>query len=135
MRSKDFLGKGLAFPLNVDKRTGKIAMVSHEEDIRQAVDIIINTYRGERVMRPEFGCDMEDYVFSPMAHAPGQTIAHELKKALVIQEPRIENVAVRSEGGAAADSGLVVYVEYTVRSTNNRYNLVYPFYKMEGAQP
>lgn len=134
MSSKDFLGKGWAFPLRVDKRTGKIAMVSHEEDIREAVDIIINTYRGERVMRPEFGCNMDDYVFSPMAHSPAQTIAHELRNALVLQEPRIENIHVRAETGTATDAGLVVYVDYTVRSTNNRYNLVYPFYRMEGAQ-
>lgn len=134
MSSKDFLGKGLKFPLRVDGRTGKIAMVGHEEDIREAVDIIINTYRGERVMRPDFGCTLADYVFSPMAHSPGQTIAHELRNALVLQEPRIENISVRADVGMGAGAGLTVYVDYTVRSTNNRYNLVYPFYRMEGVQ-
>jgi len=134
MSSKDFLGRGLAFPLRVDRRTGKIAMVSHEDDIREAVDIIINTYRGERVMRPDFGCTVDDYVFNPMAHSPAHTIAHEIRNALVLQEPRIENINVRADAGTAADASLTIYVNYTVRSTNNRYNLVYPFYRMEGAQ-
>ena len=68
MGSKDFLGSGLKFPLQIDPRTGKLAMSSHEEDIKEAVRIIIHTSIGERVMRPEFGSNVAEYAFSPLAH-------------------------------------------------------------------
>ena len=65
MDGKEFLGRGLKFPLQVDARTGKLAMVSHEDDIREAIGIILHTVQGERVMRPDFGSNILDYTFAP----------------------------------------------------------------------
>ena len=77
MNGKEFLGRGLKFPLQVDPKTGKIAMVEHEEDIREAIGIILRTGRGERDMRPECGSNTMVYAFAPASNSLTYSIAHE----------------------------------------------------------
>lgn len=134
MKEKEFLGRGLKFPLQVDPRTGKIAMVEHEEDIREAIGIILRTTQGERVMRPEFGAKTLDYAFAPVSSSLTNSIAHELRLILLEQEPRIRDVEIRCEDLNQREGSVVIHVSYTVRSTNNRYNHVYPFYVTEGSE-
>ena len=134
MGSKDFLGSGLKFPLQIDRRTGKIAMSLYEEDIEEAVRIIIQTSIGERVMRPEFGSNVAEYAFSPMAHNSKSAIAYDVQEQLLLQEPRIVDVEVETQEQDGNAGTLLIQVEYTVRNTNNRYNRVYPFYLNEGAE-
>ena len=83
MNGKEFLGRGLKFPLQVDPRTGKLAMVDQEEDIREAIGIILRTGRGERVMRPEFGADTLEYAFAPMSSSMTHSVSHELRLILL----------------------------------------------------
>jgi phage baseplate assembly protein W len=125
---KDFLGSGLKFPLHVDPTTGKIAMTSGEDDIMEAIGIIIATNRGERVMRPDFGSTASDYLFAPTGFSIRESIAHDIRDQLILQEPRIVDVRVTCSGHDGVTGSMSVDVEYTVRSTNNRYNKVYPFY-------
>lgn len=134
MNGKEFLGRGLKFPLQVDPRTGKIAMSDQEEDIREAIGIILRTGRGERVMRPEFGADTMDYAFAPASSSLSNSIAHDLRLILLEQEPRIQDVEVQCSPPDQLNGSLVIQVSYTVRSTNNRYNHVYPFYATEGSE-
>ncbi len=134
MDTKKFLGRGIRFPLQVDPKTGKLAMSEHEENIKESIGIILRTGRGERVMRPEFGTNTMDYAFAPSAADVRGTIAHELSEALTIQEPRIRDVEVTTEDVDRQDGTLVINVSYTVRSTNNRFNHVYPFYVTEGSE-
>ena len=134
MKEKEFLGRGLKFPLQVDPRTGKIAMVEHEEDIREAIGIILRTGRGERVMRPEFGADTMDYAFAPVSSSMTNSVAYELRLILLEQEPRIRDVEVQCDEMDQHSGAVVIHVSYTVRSTNNRYNHVYPFYVTEGSE-
>ena len=134
MDSRDFLGRGLKFPLQVDPRTGKLSMVSHEEDIREAIEIILRTMQGERVMRPEFGTNVMEYVFSASSSSLRQSLANEVKTQLLYQEPRITDVEAECREFNEQTGALVVEVRYTVRSTNNRYNHVYPFYITEGSE-
>lgn len=134
MDSREFLGRGLKFPLQVDPRTGKFSMVSHEEDIREAIDIILRTVQGERVMRPEFGAGIMEYVFSPSSSTMRHSLAHEIREQLLYQEPRITDVEAKCREVDGRSGDLVVEVSYTVRSTNNRYNHVYPFYVTEGSE-
>ena len=134
MNGKEFLGRGLKFPLQVDPRTGKIAMSDQEEDIREAIGIILRTGRGERVMRPEFGADTLDYAFAPASSSLSSSINHDLRLILLEQEPRIQNVEVQCSQPDQLTGSLVIQVSYTVRSTNNRYNHVYPFYATEGSE-
>ena len=134
MGSKDFLGSGLKFPLQIDPRTGKLAMSSHEEDIKEAVRIIIHTSIGERVMRPEFGSNVAEYAFSPLAHSSKAAIAYDVREQLLLQERRIVDVQAECKEQDGNAGTLLIDVAYTVRSTNNRYNQVYPFYLHEGAE-
>ena len=134
MNGKEFLGRGLKFPLQVDPRTGKLAMVEHEEDIREAIGIILNTMQGERVMRPGFGTKVFEYVFASASSTMMNSLAVEVRKQLTLQEPRIVDVEVSCREMNRLTGALVVEVAYTVRSTNNRYNNVYPFYMTEGSE-
>lgn len=134
MDGREFLGRGLKFPLQVDPRTGKIAMVDQEEDIREAIGIILRTGRGERVMRPDFGSDTMEYAFASSSSTMDYTIANELRIFLQGQEPRIRDVEVQCRRQNGRDGTLIIDVGYTIRSTNNRYNHVYPFYMTEGSE-
>ena len=128
-----FLGSGWKFPLQIDKKTGHIAMVSREEDIREAIGIILNTNIGERVMRETFGSNIADSVFSPSNQLTVQDISGGLAKLLQTQEPRIRDVEVNVVENSDPFTGCLAFdISYTVRSTNNRYNHVYPFYMDEG---
>ena len=134
MNGKEFLGRGLKFPFQVDPRTGKIAMSEQEEDIREAIGIILRTGRGERVMRPDFGADVMEYASAPMSSSMTNSAAYELRLVLLEQEPRIQDVEVQCEQLDQHSGAVVIHVSYTVRSTNNRYNHVYPFYQTEGSE-
>jgi len=110
-------------------------MVSHEEDIKQAVGIIIKTYIGERVMRPDFGSRAYDYVFESDSQDFSLSVVNEITAALVAWEPRIEDINVSTDMKEGGDrSRATVTVSYRVRSTNNYFNLVYPFYLQEGVE-
>lgn len=128
---KAFLGRGLAFPLAVDPATGGVAMAEHEEDIRQAIRIILETEPGERVMRPDFGAGLRALVFEPINTHTLALARHRVENALVQWEPRIDSIEVKVQV-RPAQGLLAIEVRYRVRTTNTFYNLVYPFYLQEG---
>ena len=134
MNGKEFMGRGLKFPIQIDPKTGKIAMVSEEEDIAEAIGIIIHTVQGERVMRPDFGSNVLDYTFSADSNSLRQSLAFDLKRQLGYLEPRIDDVEVRCKDTDELEGAIVIELSYRVRSTNNRYNRVYPFYRTEGSE-
>ena len=134
MNGQEFMGRGLRFPLQIDPKTGKFAMVSEEEDIAEAIGIILRTVQGERVMRPEFGSNVLDYTFSPASDSLRQSLAFDLREQLGYLEPRIDDIEVRCQDSDDLEGAIVVEVSYRVRSTNNRYNHVYPFYLTEGSE-
>lgn len=134
MNDRAFLGQGLKFPLQVDPRTGKFAMVRQEDDIREAIGIILNTVQGERVMRPDFGSRIIEYTFATASSSMLQSIACEVRERLLLQEPRIVDVEVHCRELNRMTGAIVVEVSYVMRSTNNRYNHVYPFYMTEGSE-
>lgn len=134
MNDRAFLGQGLKFPLQVDPRTGKFAMVRQEDDICEAIGIILNTVQGERVMRPDFGSRIIEYIFAAASSSMLQSIACEVRERLLLQEPRIMDVEVHCRELNRMTGAIVVEVSYVVRSTNNRYNHVYPFYMTEGSE-
>ena len=128
------MGRGLKFPLQIDPKTGKIAMVSEEADIAEAIGIILNTVQGERVMRPEFGSNVLDYTFSAASESERQSLAFDLREQLGYLEPRIDDIDVRCRDTDELEGAIIVEISYRVRSTNNRYNHVYPFYRTEGSE-
>ena len=134
MDGKEFMGRGLKFPLQIDPKPGKIAMVSEEEDIAEAIGIILNTVQGERVMRPEFGSNVLDYTFSAASDSERQSLAFDLREQLGYLEPRIDEIDVRCKDTDELEGAIIIEISYRVRSTNNRYNRVYPFYRTEGSE-
>ncbi len=132
MEQRGFLGKGLAFPVRTEPATGRLKEQSGEEDIKEAVGIILGTRQGERVMRPDYGCRIHEYVFGTMDYDTLRQMEAAVTEALILWEPRIE--AVQAQAKPDPDNGgrVLLFVSYRVRSTNNQYNLVYPFYMSEG---
>jgi phage baseplate assembly protein W len=128
---KAFLGVGWAFPVGVEA-DGRIAEAVYEEDIRQAIWIILGTNLGERVMRPDFGSGLKALVFEPANTTTMALVRTRVREALIRWEPRIdvERVDVRVE--PPERNKLLIEVAYRVRATNTIRNLVYPFYLEEG---
>ncbi len=130
--SKAFLGRGWKFPIRVDEATGKFLQSEHEEDIAEAIRIIIWTSKGERVMRPSFGSGIDRYLFEGTDDMTLRLIESEIREAILMWEPRVHEVAVTVERDAAKPERVLIHVQYEVRSTNNLFNQVYPFYLHEG---
>ena len=128
---KAFLGSGWKFPVGVDKLTGRVSESSHEESIAESIRLILGTQRGERVMRPEFGCGLRSYTFTEMSYTVMSEIEADVKNSLTINEPRITDIEVECSQSEQHDSALIIEINYTVRSTNNPFNMVYPFYLNE----
>ena len=124
---KDFLGRGVAFPVSLSARGG-MALVEGEQGIEESIKVILGTATGERVMRPEFGCKIHDFVFHPNNASTAALVSFYVREALVKWEPRIENVSVSAHPHPSHENVLVVDVSYRVRRTNTTRNLVYPFY-------
>jgi Bacteriophage baseplate protein W len=132
---KAFLGRGWAWPVQLDPRTGLVASVAYEEDIRQSMRVILETSPGERVMRPNFGCGIHDLVFEAMDSTTIQRIRSTVEEALRRCEARIDVLSVEVDESATAEGKLLVEIEYRVRKTNQVGNLVFPFYFREGGLP
>ena len=126
----DFLGKGWGFP--VFGRHSKVSVARAEESIRESIWIILATAPGERVMRPDFGCGVHRLVFAVNDAATLNQVQYEVRQALIRWEPRIEVLDVLAEEKGQGEV-LLLNVHYRVRSTNNFFNLVYPFYLTVGA--
>ena len=131
--SKAFLGRGWAFPV-AQSDGGDVSLVAYEEDIRQAVRIILDTAWGERVMRPDFGAGLQELVFEPVNTTTITLVRHRVEQALITWEPRIHVKEVKVAPDPDARSTLLIDIRYVVRATNTFYNLVYPFYLYEGQE-
>ncbi len=126
---KEFLGRGWKFPVAIG-HDGAFVLSEGNEDIREAILIILKTAKGERVMEPDFGCGIHDYVFEVVNSLTTVRMQEDIKKALLLYEPRIEVVQISNE---YIESGILLFsIDYRVISTNSRYNLVYPYYISEG---
>ncbi|MBU0701243.1 GPW/gp25 family protein [bacterium] len=126
----DFLGKGWKYPVSV--KQGKIAVSEGEDSIRESIMIILGTSKGERVMRPDFGCGINELVFAPNNTSTATLMDFYIKEALLKWEPRIEVLDVSVSPDEEEGNKLIINIEYMVRSTNTKRNLVYPFYLTEG---
>ena len=130
--SPDFLGRGWSFPVDVHD-DGRIALTGGDDGIRQSIRSILSTAPGERVMRPDFGCALADLVFAVNDDATAAEAAAAVREALALWEPRVDVIDVVATPGAPtagtdATEVLLIEIDYEVRATNSRFNLVYPFY-------
>jgi phage baseplate assembly protein W len=132
---KDFLGRGWTMPVELDPRTGLVARVAYEEDIRQSILIILETSPGERVMRANFGCGIHELLFAAVDSTVIQQIRSTVGEALRRCEARIDVLDITVDEAATREGKLLVEIEYRVRKTNQTGNLVFPFYFREGGRP
>lgn len=127
----DLLGRGWRYPVQLDDHN-EIALAAGEEDIQQAIWIILSTALGERLMRPDFGCGIHDLVFAPNNTGTAGLARFYVEDALVRWEPRIDLEGVEVQADPTEPELLLISVSYQVRTTDSRYNLVYPFYLTRG---
>ena len=131
--STAFLGLGVAFPLATDPN-GALQQASYDDCVQQSIWMILGTAKGERVMRPDFGCGIHDLVFDMVTSTTSGRIAAAVRDALLRFEPRIDVREVRVGPGEDANV-LLIYIHYEIRATINAFNLVYPFYLEGGVGP
>ena len=128
---KSFLGRGWKYPVTFKQSSNTVVLSQYEQDIRESLNILLSTERGERVMRPDYGTNVRDLLFEPLDVSTATLVGEEIKKAILLNEPRVfvDSVeAVQEE----LNGYLEVKIEYTIIATNTRSNMVYPFYLNEG---
>ena len=128
---RGFLGTGVAFPVGTDGG-GRLATATGTEDVEQAIRIVLGTAKGERVMRPDFGCGIHDYAFTAVDTTTLRLLETSVREALETWERRIEVEDVSTDTTDLENGRIDIEIEYRLRRTNDRFNLVYPFY-VEGS--
>ena len=129
---KSFLGTGWCFPPEFLKSTKEVKMVSEEDDIRESLFILFSTSPGERIMYPTYGCGLRSMVFEGMNENAITEIKDLIDRAVLFFEPRITLNSIEVTTEEQNEGRLNIALEYTVKTTNSRSNMVYPFYFREG---
>ena len=129
---KSFLGRGWSFPPEFQKETGAVKMLEDETDIKSSLEILLATRPGERIMLPEYGCNLEELLFKPMNLTLKTYVIDLIKTAILYHEPRIDVNKIDIDTANELNGVLMINIDYTIRTTNSRKNMVFPFYKEEG---
>ena len=129
--SKTFLGTGWSFPPSFNKTEARVEMVSDVADIEQSLHILLSTRRGERVMQPTYGCNLDVLLFEPISLTLITYITDMIKTAVMYHEPRITLNKLNVSDSDMLEGVVLITLDYTVKTTNSRFNYVYPFYKNE----
>lgn len=133
MENKEaFLGTGWSFPPEFNKNNKALVMTSDEADIRSSLEILLSTKIGERIMLPRYGCNMDELLFETLDRTLKTYVSELIKTAILYYEPRIDVEKIDITQSDDLEGELLVIIDYRIRSTNSRSNLVYPFYKEEG---
>lgn len=132
--NKDIIGVGWSFPPSFQRsgESGYLEMTEGLEDIESSLHILLNTAFGERVMRPEYGCDLQRFLFDPVNANMQAYIKKIVEEAILYFEPRIRPEDVSVDTDQISEGKLEITVIYTIKSTNSRSNYVFPFYMKEG---
>lgn len=124
---REFLGKGLRFPVSVNLNGG-VSSSQLEENVRQSLFIILGTAPGERIMRPDFGCRIHDLMFAPNNDITAARAEVYCEEAIYKYEPRVEKVTCTASANPDQPNRLDIRIEYVIAGKNDKRNLVYPFY-------
>src|SRR5690554_3750509 len=136
--NESFLGTGWSFPPSFNHEAGTVELVSNVEDINQSLNILLSTCLGERVMQPEYGCNLEDYLFESLSSTMIGYIKDRVMNSIIYYEPRIrvEKIEVTADDSVELfERKFTIVVEYTIPGTNSRFNYVYDYYKNEALRP
>lgn len=132
VEKRSFLGTGWSFPPTFDRNLKSVLTVSDLEDICQSLTILLDTSLGERVMQPKYGADLDSMVFEPINATTLAQIDDVVRTAIIYYEPRIRLIEVNMSTKQQNEGILPINIVFEVRSTNSRFNFVYPFYIKEG---
>jgi phage baseplate assembly protein W len=128
---KSFLGTGWGFPPEFSNKTSDVGLLSDVDDIQSSLEILLTTRPGERVMRPDYGCNLDELVFEPLTTTFKTYIKDLISTAILYYEPRIEVNSIDLDDTGELEGRILIVINYTVSATNTRFNFVYPFYKNE----
>lgn len=129
----DFLGRGWSFPPQFDPTTRQVVLLDGEADIRGSLYVLLSTLPGERVMQPTFGCDLTPLLFQPLDTTLRTFLQDKIRTSILYHEPRIDVVRVDLAPNPT-EGTIVIELDYTIRATNSRHNVVFPFYRSEGSE-
>lgn len=132
--NKEFLGRGWGFPPTFNRSESKVEMSKGHKDIEQSLEILLGTRKGERILLPEYGCNLDEMVFEAFNESVKTYLADMVKSAILYHEPRIEPLDVIIDDSFINEGRLMIEIEFLVRATNSRFNKVYPFYLEEGTE-
>ncbi len=130
--TKSFLGRGWSFPPEFSKESRSVKMLEDEADIKSSLEILLSTRLGERIMVPGYGCNLEELLFSPLNLTLKTYVIDLIKTAILYHEPRIDVKKIDIDPTDELNGVLLINIDYIIRSTNSRMNMVFPFYKEEG---
>ncbi|MEZ4778642.1 MAG: GPW/gp25 family protein [Flavobacteriaceae bacterium] len=134
LESTDFLGEGWGFPPHFDRKTGTVITTIAIDDINKSLHILLSTRLGERIMVPDYGCNLEELLFQPLDISLKTYIIDLIKTAILYHEPRIDVTKIKLDDSQELEGIIQIEIEYLVRVTNSRGNMVFPFYKKEGTE-
>ncbi len=132
--TNSFLGKGWSFPPTFNNTTDTVEMVSDEEDIQQSLQILLSTRKGERIMLPDYGCNLDEMVFESITTSFKTYMSEMIRNAILFYEARINLNSVTIDDSGSTDGVILIIIDYTISTTNSRFNFVYPYYKTEGTE-
>ncbi len=132
--SDTFLGEGWSFPPHFDKKTGGLVTTTGIVDINKSLEILLSTRLGERIMLPGYGCNLEELLFQPLDVTLKTYIKELISNAILYYEPRIDTQEITLDATNELNGEILIKIEYVVRITNSRANMVFPFYKTEGTE-
>jgi len=127
-----FLGRGWSFPPTFNRNLPGVEMLAQEADIASSLEVLLTTARGERVMLPQYGCNLDELVFESLDTRMKTLMADKVESAILYHEPRIELENVRLDDTRELEGVVLIEVMYRVKGTNSRFNFVFPYYKLEG---
>lgn len=129
---RPFLGRGWTFPPTFDKTLARVEMLEEEADVTSSLEILLGTMRGERIMLPLYGCGMEELIFESLDTRIKTLMIDKIESAILYHEPRVLVERVQLDDSNELEGVVLISVTYKVKTTNSRFNFVYPFYRQEG---
>jgi phage baseplate assembly protein W len=127
-----FLGRGWSFPPTFNQSIAGVEMLEEEADIASSLEVLLSTARGERVMLPQYGCNLDELVFESLDTRMKTLMADKVESAILYHEPRIELENIHLDDSLDLEGVVLIDVIYRVKTTNSRFNFVFPYYKLEG---
>ena len=131
---RPFTGSGWSFPPTFDKAEQTVLLTSDAEDIKKSLEILLGTIKGERIMQPSFGCNLDEMVFESFNLTMKNYLIDLIKTAILYHEARIDPIQISIDESFITEGRVMIHIDYNIRSSNSRFNMVYPFYLNEASE-